>query len=258
MYGPTIRPLSLRAPSGIAVQWWPLSQPAYLSWSVWHSALQKHSVQVPSLELQLPQLPDSICPSEAAFFLGWVALLGVNVVVESGRGSGGSTAFWCKSPHWTQLSVFSIDREHREESADAVADCNKASLVEADAFQVLRPLLKSLSHQRVGLFLDGPKGRVAVKLALQMMVEFPHVVLVGLHDVHRLSPYYQSRGLHKTRSALEEAGCLSYFSDEDWFVKAWADLDRYWDLDGQAESLGSYSQTLGVCLSPTEAVDKQA
>mmetsp|Transcript_59850 Transcript_59850/g.135040 ORF Transcript_59850/g.135040 Transcript_59850/m.135040 type:complete len:426 (+) Transcript_59850:85-1362(+) len=235
---------------------WPEGPPPVLATSSWdRDALlaafaTSLPILMPSLDLKLPQLPDSICPSEAGFFLAWVALLGVDAVVESGRGSGGSTAFWCRSPTWARLVIFSIDRAHRKTSADAVAGCAQVSLIEADAFQALRPLLNSLSDKRVGLFVDGPKGRVAVKLALELMAEFPSIVLVGLHDVHRLSPYYQSKGMHKTRAALEEAGCLTFFSDEDWFVKSWATLDRDWDL-GDAGSLGSYSQTVGVCLRPS-------
>ena len=69
------------------------------------------------------------------------------------------------------------------------------------------------------MFLDGPKGPSAVELAKRGL-EHQSVKFVGIHDMHRLS-----KGLpNKSRRVMESADGI-LFTDEQWFVEGYGELD---------------------------------
>lgn len=85
-------------------------------------------------------------------------------------------------------------------------------LFAGDAFDELDAVLRhavSLSpagNATVALMLDGPKGRVAVRLAEEVLERYPTVAVAAVHDVPRLDPRYRDAdGEHLTRTAMEAA-----------------------------------------------------
>jgi len=102
----------------------------------------------------------------------------------------------------------------------------------------------------VALFLDGPKGRVAVRLALEALQRFQGLRVAAVHDVPRRDPRYcDMEGRHLTRLAMEQAPFASVFSDEPWFVAHFGlRLDAgVWRPD-TTNTTGSYGPTLGALV----------
>lgn len=224
------------------------------------SALQTHLArQLPLVAGSLSSLPvvsSAILPSEAFFFHGLVDMVGASAIVESGIGNGGSTRAACA---WARAlpgrRVFAVERAPL---APALLQALRAAcgglleLYAGDAFSVLDAVLlraANSNNSRVALLLDGPKGRVAVRLALQALRRFSRLVVVAVHDVFRRDARYRDRqGRHLTRVAMEAAPYLSVFSDESWFLHLACHLDANYVIAANESATGSYGPTLGALV----------
>lgn len=225
-------------------------------WSSSTSSL--HSIAEP-----LVGLSGAVLPSEAAFLHGLADLAGADMLVESGVGAGGSTRAAClwarERPGRRVVSLERAALPGHVLSALAAA-CGPAGGAEgpglldlrphADSFEVLGPVLAEAgrANRTVALFIDGPKGRVAVRLAERVFRAEPAVRVVALHDVQRLDGRYRdSRGRHLMRNAMERAPHPSLFSDEPWFVERFARaLDAPVSWRDAVNETGSYGPTLGA------------
>ena len=85
------------------------------------------------------------------------------------------------------------------------------------------------------------------------LLALPNVVLVAVHDVHRLDARYgDACGTHIARSELERAvgavpGGWGFFTDAPWYVEDFArGLDRAWNYEDRTNATGSYGPTLGL------------
>eukprot|EP00929_Paragymnodinium_shiwhaense_P102962 TRINITY_DN66223_c0_g1_i1.p1 TRINITY_DN66223_c0_g1~~TRINITY_DN66223_c0_g1_i1.p1 ORF type:complete len:226 (+),score=44.66 TRINITY_DN66223_c0_g1_i1:121-798(+) len=191
-------------------------------------------------------------------------MVGASVLIESGVGEAGSTraaCAWARAGESGQRHVIAIEREELpERTVSALRTACGGGILQfhaGDAFDVLDTLLKSLSAKNVtvALFIDGPKGRVAVRLARHVLDNFDCVRVVALHDVPRLDPRYRdAHGRHLARAAMEKVPAAQVYSDEEWFVNRFAkQIDGHSVLSRQGEAgfaasnvTGSYGPTLGA------------
>lgn len=128
---------------------------------------------------QLPYRHKGMFFSELFLFLRACDQRRVEVILESGVKHGSSTqvlaaAFWGR--------VISIDRAFLP-SFLAAAPAG-VELVHGDATVEIPRLLTSLTGQRVGVLIDGPKGAAALALK-DVCLQAPHVEVVGIHDLPR-------------------------------------------------------------------------
>lgn len=198
-------------------------------------------------------LRGSVLPSEAFLFHSLADLQGVQVIVESGVGNGGSTRAACA---WARAvpgrRVLALERALKDSvAADLAPACQGVlEMRSGDAFAALDWALHSVGAQNhsVALLLDGPKGRVAVRMAEDALRRFPGLRVAAIHDVPRLDGRYRDEdGRHLTRVAMEASPCLQVFSDESWYVANYArqiDADAEWDDD--SANTGSYGPVLGA------------
>ncbi|CAK9026039.1 unnamed protein product, partial [Durusdinium trenchii] len=144
----------------------------------------------------LRRLPGSVLPSEAFLLHCLADLQGVQVIVESGVGHGGSTRAACA---WAKAvpgrRVLSLERALKDSVArDLAPACQGVLEMRAgDAFAALDWALHSAGalNVSVALLLDGPKGRVAVRMAEDAMQRFPGLRVAAIHDVPRLDLRYR-------------------------------------------------------------------
>eukprot|EP00434_Breviolum_minutum_P037528 symbB.v1.2.033277.t1/scaffold4110.1/size46135/2 len=209
------------------------------------SSLQRQLAGVPLSEVwrrtrPLRGLRGSVLPSEAFFFHSLADLQGAQVIVESGVGNGGSTraaCAWAKAV--TGRRVLALERALQDSVAQNLAPvCHGVlEMRSGDAFEALDWALQSAGavNSSVALLLDGPKGRVAVRMAEDALRRYPGLSVAAIHDVPRLDPRYRDEeGRHLTRVAMEASPCLPIFSDEPWYVANFArqiDVDAQWDDD---------------------------
>lgn len=150
---------------------------------------------------------NSVLFSEAFAFAAFCRLHEVDLVLESGVYKGVSTEVWSLFAQ----DVVAIDIFISPEAEARLAPRRSVHLVTGDGRQVLPRLLQEHSDRRTAVFIDGPKGELAIRLALSLAT-YPQVAFVALHD---MAPY---------RTELTRLGVF-FFSDESWFQEAYGHLD---------------------------------
>eukprot|EP00931_Biecheleriopsis_adriatica_P049317 TRINITY_DN28529_c0_g1_i2.p1 TRINITY_DN28529_c0_g1~~TRINITY_DN28529_c0_g1_i2.p1 ORF type:complete len:495 (-),score=97.41 TRINITY_DN28529_c0_g1_i2:24-1508(-) len=209
----------------------------------------------------LAAVQGSVLPSEAFLFHTLADLENVKTIVESGVGRGGSTraaCAWAGAAHGRKVLALERAKLSEDVAAELLAACGESLELRAgDAFGALDLALHYAGAAGTGpagenstpvaLLLDGPKGRVAVRLAEDAMRRFPGIRVAAVHDVPRLDPRYRDEeGRHLTRVAMEDSPCMQVFSDEPWFVARFArqlDVKTIWTDD--SATTGTYGPLLG-------------
>jgi len=143
-----------------------------------------------------PESPGGILHEEALLFLSYVEQTGCNAIIESGvSASGVSTKYWCS---WARQSpgrhVLAVDKD------EVPLPCEEAQFFRGDAFEFLPAIVARAPGACV--FIDGPKGRIAVRLAEQLLELGASVV--GLHDMIRnvTTTEYSAFGINLARQRL--------------------------------------------------------
>ncbi len=209
--------------------------------------------------LPIPWAPRGILTSEGFAVCAMADLYRVDTMIETGVCNGRSTEMWARYLPAPTVIV-AIDWKITEAARTRLASCwghGNVLLCEGDATQLLPSTVRQMRKRRVGVFIDGPKGAAAVELARQCMTH-PQVAFVGVHDMARL---LHGRP-HAERALLEAVGGPQWFTDEQWFVDGYAELDAddsHWDEQqgtrwtpgfrnqrgNDPVSLGSYGYTIG-------------
>lgn len=159
-----------------------------------------------------PHLRGGILPVEANFFLDAVERSQCNIIIESGVNFGGSTTYWCdyliskrqinNTNATKSYALYTMDREatlNTDENFCSLSSDGYFQFLQGDAFNLIPRLLNKIvstqdyladdDDDRICLFLDGPKGRVAVRFAEQLLRMNSNryrsmIKLIGIHDVH--------------------------------------------------------------------------
>jgi len=175
-----------------------------------HAFLFKHNVATfeasGAYELELTE--NSVLFSEAFAFASFCRLHGVTTIFESGVYKGVSSELWSL----LAAEVAGVDIFLTEEAKARLAKRPNVRLMEGDGRVLLPQLLDERPDQRVAVFIDGPKGELAIHLALSLR-ELPQVAFVAIHD---MEPY---------RQELSKFGAF-FFSDETWFQEEYGYLDK--------------------------------
>jgi hypothetical protein len=189
----------------------------------------------------------------------------VELLIESGTYNGRSTKILAKYLDEGQ-QIKSIDVSIRPEAKRALAPYPHVELLEGDSRQLLPDLLVRGSGRSTAVFIDGPKGRAAVRLALRAL-DHPDVRFVAIHDLHRTR--YDGTGPSRGRSLMDSIHLVRLYTDEGWFVERYGALDEGEtapDLDQMIQwqpyqyvhpqtgevirRLGSYGPTIGFLVYP--------
>ncbi len=136
-------------------------------------------------------------------------------ILESGRARGQSTLLFARC--FPNSEIISIDCEPGTPDAAAAEErlkpCANVQLLYGDSRERLPELMRSGDL----VFIDGPKGFRAVRLALALLRSPQSPRAVFLHDVYRGLP---------EREFLEGRLDTALFSDERAFVERFARLDQ--------------------------------
>lgn len=163
--------------------------------------------------------PRGILLSEGFAFCSLCRSLSVNMIIESGVYQGQSTKIWIR--FFSRIPIISIDLRLRKIAIDLCKDIPNVQLVAGDSKVLLPKLLEQNSEKKIGIFIDGPKGESAIEL-LEKCLVFNNVVVVGMHDVHKIS--FEKENL--TREILDEKGIVDLYTDDDEFVQKYSYMDN--------------------------------
>lgn len=185
-------------------------------------------------KVDVPQTYTGILESEGYTFCTLCDLFKIERILESGTGEGRSTKIF--SQYFDDVTIETIDR---------VDNLNIPNVIKHVGNGItLLPKLLNRSKNKTAVFIDGPKGQVAIDLAVRCLKE-DHVSFVGIHDTHKLS--YAK--VNKTREVLDGLKILKYYSDEclhldceDQEAGGWKPYHKM--RDNVWEYIGSYGPTI--------------
>lgn len=209
----------------------------------------------------IPWQERAILLSEAFAFCAICDLCDIDVIFESGIYLGRSTEIWAN--YFPDKPIFAIDRTLREEPRERLRKYSNLTLMEGEGLVVLEQLLAKFKFQKIGIFVDGPKGNAVVRFGLELLKQ-ENIRFFSLHDVHKK----KNEQIKKVRIFFESLDVPTFFTDEKWFLDAYSELDKNesrWDKmqgrrwtpfqyvsgDGVPKRiLGSYGPTIGFAFNP--------
>ncbi|CAK9069223.1 Hypothetical protein SCF082_LOCUS34708 [Durusdinium trenchii] len=160
---------------------------------------------------------NSVYFSEAFAFVSFCHLYQVDFIAESGVYKGVSTEIWSLFAK----EVAAIDLAISVEAESRLRPRRNVKLY-AGGRAEMPALLSERPERHAAVFVDGPKGELAIHLALSLC-ERPEVAFVAIHD---MGPY---------KRELKRLGAF-FFSDEEWFQATYGHLDSPFqqrpDLEG--------------------------
>lgn len=205
----------------------------------------------------------SILLSEGLLVCAMADLFNIELFVESGVYEGKSAEVWGRYFLNKNVDILAIDAVIRNGARKRLSYLPNVKLLAGDGVSVLPSTVNTQVNKKrnVGVFIDGPKGEVAVNLAKKLIVQ-DNVKFVAVHDCHKLS-----FGLtNYTRTALEKYEGDKFFSDSPLFVEKYGYLDtpdigkldkgqrtRWYpgrlDVENKdTRHLGSHGPTVGVII----------
>jgi SAM-dependent methyltransferase len=161
-----------------------------------------------------------ILHSEMLAVCGVSSLLGVDVVIESGRCRGQSTLVLAKFFERTKTKIVSIEWMRDENAAFAeqrLAPYKHVELLYGNAARLVPQVLSRYPGQRVALLLDGPKGQEAIDLARAAFASSPHLCAAFIHDMRIDTPQ---------RPAAAKEPLRSFFTDDLEYLKEFSTIDE--------------------------------
>lgn len=142
--------------------------------------------------VNFPYYPGAIFPCEMAYFLQECEDVGIDCIIESGRGEGYSTAVLAVYGEARKVRVISIDMEDDASRAEA---CRRRltrypdlELVVGDTFYELPKLLRSATGP-IALLIDGPKYDEAIYLSAAAAA-FSSVRVIAHHNTGPETSWY--------------------------------------------------------------------
>lgn len=203
--------------------------------------------------------------SEMLLFCALSKYLNVSGAIESGRARGNSTEiiarYFENSP---SVSVYSVEfLKYTSDSLIAMQRLygrySNLTLQYGNADFVLPRLCSSVDNCTV--FIDGPKGLYAIKLAVYLLKN-PKVKAVFIHDCHKGS---------ETRDIIDKIFPNVFSTDQLDFVREFSDLDEQcwevykgwkgyegWEPYKRGENkMKSYGPTLSMILNTQQGIDKE-
>lgn len=181
-------------------------------------------------------------------------LYNIDMLLESGICNGHSTQIWAN--YNESISIKAFDHKLKLSTKNRLSHLKNISMESGNSMVMIPEAVRNNKDKKIGVFIDGPKGLKALEL-VEECYKYNNVVFVGAHDfgiVHGLRADY-----NKMINRLE---AKSFFSDEEWFVNAYRDLDsnethkhdngQSWmpynriSRNGVVSDIGSYGPTVGI------------
>jgi len=170
------------------------------------------NAHVDTFRSTLPPITDlAILPSEGLAFTAFADLHDVDVIIESGVWKGFSTEIWAR----TGREVLAMDLNVQSEARSRLSKYKNVEVIQGDG-SVMIPQALERSNRSTAVFIDGPKGEFALRLA-ERVLKRPNVKFVALHDMR---PWKAT-----LRSGQLQMQCF-FITDEEWFLRDFGWLDE--------------------------------
>jgi hypothetical protein len=182
-----------------------------------------------------------ILNSEGFAFCALAEFLDIDFIIESGVCNAGSTVIWAK--YFSNIPIVAIDIALTSTAAIRTCLYHNITLIQADSRKVISEIIHNFSDQKFAIFIDGPKGDRAIKLAVSLF-DKPQVQLIGIHDLYQRL-YNQ---VFPARQLFNSLPYKKFCTDDAEFIEEFSFLDN--DKDGNSypkpDKYSLYGPTMGL------------
>lgn len=203
----------------------------------------------------VPWQQRSILLSEAFAFCVIADLFDVDIILESGIYLGRSTEIWAN--YFPDKQVCAVDQRLKEKVKERLQGYDNITLIEEDGLHSLNLLIEKFRNKKIGIFMDGPKGKFAIDWGKEALSQ-QGVKFFALHDI--------SKSKKAIREYFISLNKENFFTDEEWFIDEYSKMDKNesnWDKrqgliwipfklifeDRKRDKiLGSYGPTIGFAF----------
>lgn len=129
--------------------------------------------------------PRGIIFSEGFALCSLIKHFDVDLMIESGVAYGGSTEMMAQ---FTNKPIMAIDTfatysDSYEYANRRMSKYDNVILIQGDSYEKIPEILRSFKDNKIGLFIDGPKGIEAVELAHRIYFEDDRIKFICIHDI---------------------------------------------------------------------------
>jgi len=141
-------------------------------------------------------------PSEARMIVKAGVHYSIDLLIESGTANGVSTEALSRSMPNVEIHTIDTDvyRVHKKTKARLEQCCPPVTTHIGNSLKLLPKLLAENQYRRIGVVIDGPKGRAGLRLAAKVLAS-PNVYFVAIHDT---APFWKT-GDNKIGGAVKES-----------------------------------------------------
>lgn len=160
-----------------------------------------------------------ILNSEMLSFCSICDVLGVDIILESGRYRGQSTLVLAKFFKDSGKKIISIDLVEDDNTIHAQKKLEKfadVELIYGDGTKIIPQLVKKFKNKKVAVLLDGPKGKLAVDL-MDFISTNENFYFGAIHDVKSGS---------ESRVLFPDYFKYYFLTDQALFVKKYQSVDN--------------------------------
>jgi len=129
--------------------------------------------------------PRGIVFSEGFALCSLINHFDVDLVIESGVAYGGSTSMMASI---TQKPIFAIDTfneyvDSYDYASKRLKQYENVKLIKGDSLIKIPEILDAFKGDKIGVFIDGPKGLIAVQMAHALYLNEERVKFICIHDI---------------------------------------------------------------------------
>ena len=176
--------------------------------------------------LSAKQRKYGIFSSEARALVDMAQHFDIDMLIESGTANGVSTEIISRLLPNVKIHTIDFDGAYNlfEKTKDRLHKCCKNVILHKDDAKKLIPaLLSREKKKRIGIFIDGPKGKTAKEMA-QKYIQMPNVFFVGIHDT---APFWRNRVGKYDQRVLDEFGVKLLHTWKNPYRDKWKFLDEF-------------------------------
>jgi len=179
---------------------------------------------------------------------------GIDMIVEGGTLIGYSAIILSK--YFGDIPIITIDRKVCENVRENIKPYSNIKFKHGNGIKLIPDIVRTHPKNKIGMFLDGPKGVNALPIAEQCF-KFGNVLFVAFHDMCK-SGLTKNRVMidNKSRVQFERLNYDQFYTDVDWFVDTYSkplDVDKFEEngkivikeIGSRAFAYGSYGPTMG-------------
>jgi len=149
----------------------------------------------------------------------------IDVLIESGRYRAQSTVVLARYFFGTKTKIISIEKNKDENAMFAeniLKDCSDVELIYGDAKNIMPSLVKKYRNKKIAILFDGPKGKEAIDIFKDLVLNSKDVLVGFFHDAKKPSKDVPNPG----RELLEKDFERIFFTDDPEYVHAFKQMDE--------------------------------